>query len=257
MNFDDLDRKLRLFETAHDRAVLPETHIVARIDGRSFTRLTKETVGFEAPFDVQFRDMMIETVQHLMTSGFTVIYGYTQSDEISLLLSINDQSFGRRTRKLISILAGEASAKFSVVLGQVAAFDCRLSEFPNAGLVIDYFRWRQEDAHRNSLNAHCYWRLRQQGQTPTQATRQIEGMSIAAKNEFLFQLGINVNTLPAWQKRGVGITWKDVERVGLNPVTNQSVQTIRRQLVVNCELPLGQEYSQFIGSLIDLNATVA
>ena len=56
MTFDDLDRKLRVFETAHDRAVLPETYIVARIDGRSFTRLTKETVGFEAPFDIRFRE---------------------------------------------------------------------------------------------------------------------------------------------------------------------------------------------------------
>ena len=128
MHFEDLDRRLRVFETAHDRAVPPETYIVARIDGRSFTRLTKETVGFEAPFDVRFRDMMVETIRHLMTCGFTITYGYTQSDEISLLFDLNEQSFGRKTRKLISVLAGEASAKFSVLLGQVGAFDCRLRD---------------------------------------------------------------------------------------------------------------------------------
>jgi tRNA(His) 5'-end guanylyltransferase len=33
--------------------VLPEIHIVARLDGRGFTRLTKEVHHFEAPFDAQ------------------------------------------------------------------------------------------------------------------------------------------------------------------------------------------------------------
>ena len=250
MSFDDLDRKLRVFETAHDRAILPETYMVARIDGRNFTRLTKETVSFEAPFDIKFRDIMVETVHHLMNCGFTISYGYTQSDEISLLFDLNEQAFGRKTRKLISVLAGEASAKFSVLLGRIGAFDCRISELPNAGLVADYFRWRQEDAHRNALNAHCYWRLRQQGQTSTQATRQIEGMRIADKNELLFQLGVNFNDLPAWQKRGTGVQWKEINRDGFNPITNQSTEVTRRQLFTSYELPLREEYNHFIGSLI-------
>lgn len=59
--------------------------MVARLDGRSFTRLTKEVHQFEAPFDERVREIMVETVKHLMSCGFNVIYGYTQSDEISLL----------------------------------------------------------------------------------------------------------------------------------------------------------------------------
>lgn len=55
MNFDQLDRKMRIFETAHDLCALPGMHIVARLDGRGFTRLTKQTPTFEAPFDVRFR----------------------------------------------------------------------------------------------------------------------------------------------------------------------------------------------------------
>jgi tRNA(His) 5'-end guanylyltransferase len=86
--------------------------MVARIDGRSFTRLTKEVAQFEAPFDARFRDLMIETTKHLMNCGFKVIYGYTESDEISLLFDPNINVFGRKTRKYNSILAGEASAKF-------------------------------------------------------------------------------------------------------------------------------------------------
>jgi tRNA(His) 5'-end guanylyltransferase len=62
-----------------------------------------------------------------MQCGFRVIYGYTQSDEISLLFHPEENSFGRKTRKLNSILAGEASAKFSLQLGDHGSFDCRIS----------------------------------------------------------------------------------------------------------------------------------
>ncbi|MEL7124477.1 MAG: tRNA(His) guanylyltransferase Thg1 family protein, partial [Bacteroidota bacterium] len=116
MRFDDLDKRMRVFETAHDHCVLPGIYMVARIDGRSFTRLTKKLHKFETPFDSQFRDLMVETTKHLMNCGFKVIYGYTESDEISLLFAHDEQMFNRKTRKFNSILAGEASAKFSLLL---------------------------------------------------------------------------------------------------------------------------------------------
>ena len=62
MRFDDLDTQMRVFETAHDHCVLPSIHMVARLDGRGFTRMTKEVHNFEAPFDIRFRDMMVKTV---------------------------------------------------------------------------------------------------------------------------------------------------------------------------------------------------
>jgi len=85
MKFDDLDSKMRQFETVNDFCVLPGIFMVARLDGRGFTRLTKEVHQFEAPFDIRFRDHMIKTVEHMMDCGFRVVYGFTQSDEISLL----------------------------------------------------------------------------------------------------------------------------------------------------------------------------
>lgn len=256
MKFDDLDLKMRVYETSHDRCVLPNMYIVARIDGRSFTKLTKEVQKFKAPFDERFRDLMVETVKHLMNCGFNVIYGFTESDEISLLFDHNEAAFSRKTRKFISILAGEASAKFSSLLGDVGAFDCRLSELPNKKLVEDYFRWRNEDAHRNALNAHCYWRLRQDSHSQKEATSKIEGLSIAAKNELLFKYGINFNELPNWQKRGIGIYWKDVKKEGFNPKTNQTVVTDKRELFVDYELPMREEYNQFITDIIDRNERV-
>src|SRR5437763_1668176 len=130
MKFDELDAKMRVFETAHDHCVLPGIHIVARLDGRNFTRLTKEVHEFESPLDERFRDYMLATTEHLMTCGFNIIYGYTESDEISLLFHPAEDSFGRKERKLNSILAGEASARFSILLGAIACFDCRISQLP-------------------------------------------------------------------------------------------------------------------------------
>lgn len=255
MKFDDLDRKMRRFETAHDYCVLPEMYMVARIDGRNFTRLTREVHPFEAPFDSIFRDHMVATTQHLMQCGFRIIYGYTQSDEISLLFHPDDETFGRKLRKCNSILAGEASACFSMRLGDLASFDCRISELPNQELVVDYFRWRQEDAHRNSLNAHCYWMLRKKGMAVGKATEMLSGMSVADKNELLFQSGINYNMLPAWQKRGVGLKWELYDKAALDP-SGQAVNVQRRRVSIDYDLPFGDDYGSYIGDILENSSNV-
>src|SRR5436190_17725072 len=230
MKFDDLDARMRQFETAHDHCVLPGIHMVARLDGRGFTRLTKETHAFEAPFDERFRDYMVATVQHLMQSDFRVVYGYVQSDEISLLFHRDAHPFDRKLRKLHSILAAEASACFSLQLGAMGCFDCRISQLPSAALVRDYFRWRHEDAHRNALNAHCYWLLRKEGQSVGKATAALNRLSVADKNELLRKRGIVFSRLPGWQKRGVGLYWQQFEKEGFNPKSGRAVKALRRRL---------------------------
>lgn len=251
MDFDELDRQMRIFETAHDHCVLPGITIVARLDGRGFTKLTKEIHQFEAPFDTRFRDHMAATVEHLMGIGMRIIYGYTQSDEISLLFHVADDSFNRKERKLLSILAGEASAAFSLRLGSPGIFDCRICQLPDRRQVIDYFRWRQEDAHRNALNAHCYWLQRREGAKPSSASSRLEGMSVAEKNEFLFQRGLNFNELPTWQRRGIGVRWLHVVKEGRNPISGETVLTQRRRLAVDLELPMREAYADLICSILD------
>lgn len=250
MKFDELDKKMRVFETTHDICVLPKVFMVARIDGRSFTRLTKEVHKFEAPFDERMRDLMTETVRHLMNCGFEVVFGYTQSDEISLLFHPEITSFDRKLRKYNSVLAGEASAKFSLLLGDLAAFDCRICELPTLDLVCDYFRWRNEDAHRNALNAHCYWLLRKQGKSARQATSFMAKKSVAEKNELLFQSGINFNDLPLWQKRGTGLYWEDYEKEAVNKLTGEKVLAKRRRIKIDYDLPMRDEFSEFVRTLL-------
>ena len=253
MKFDDIDTQMRVYETSADYCVLPGMYIVARLDGRNFSKLTKERGKFEAPFDTQFRDLMVEATKHLMQCGFKVVYGYTESDEISLLFDVNIDLFGRKIRKYNSILAGEASAQFSLLFNDIGVFDCRICQLPSQKIVIDYFRWRNEDAHRNALNAHCYWMLRNEGLDKNEATKRIEKISTSEKNELLFSRGINFNDLPNWQKRGIGLFWTKEEKPGYNPKDNIEISTKRNRLKVEYDLPMREAYSDFIGKIIDKN----
>ena len=131
-------------------------------------------------------------------------------------------------------------------LGRLATLDCRVVPLPNKEKVVDYFRWRQEDAHRNALNSWCYWTLRKEGKNVSAASRELENKSVSYKNELLFERGINFNDLPKWQKRGVGICLKEVDREGFNPLTKEKVITKRKQLDVDYELEIGDKYDEFI-----------
>ena len=251
MKFNDLDTKMRVYETAHDHCVMPNMYIIARIDGRSFTRLTKEIHKFKTPFDEKMRDMMSKTVEHLMACGFKIVYGYTQSDEISLLFAKDDNTFHRKERKINSILAGETSAKFSLLLGDLGAFDCRVIQLPSVELVENYFRWRQEDAKRNALNGHCYWTLRDEGKSGKKASNILDKLNVSQKNELLFSKGVNFNDVPSWQKRGVGVYWEEYEKKAFNPKTNKKVMATRRRLKVDYELPIKDEYGLFMRRFFD------
>ena len=253
MKFDEFDKKMRVYETSIDQYIVPGMYIVTRLDGRSFTRLTREICHFKAPFDEKFRDLMVATTKHIMDCGLKVLYGFTESDEISLLLDPDSASFGNKVRKINTILAGEASGFFSVELGKPVCFDCRVVPLPNIDLVQDYFLWRQEDAARNSLNAWCYWTLRKEGKTKREATVFLSGKSVAFKNEMLFERGINYNELPAWQKRGIGVYMDVFERSGVNPLTNETVIVKRNVLKVDYELPLHEEYAAFIRYFLKKN----
>jgi len=116
--------------------------------------------------------------------------------------------------------------------------------------VVDYFRWRQEDAHRNALSGHCYWLLRDGGESVTQATNALKGKSVSEKNELLFSRGINFNDLPAWQKRGTGLYWETYEKRATNLRTGEQVTAERRRIKADFELPRGDDYALFIRELV-------
>ena len=91
MKSDSLEDRMRRLECYHSMAVLPGAWMVIRVDGRSFTRLTKV---FEHPFDPKFHDYMVATALALLVE-MGGLYAFTESDEISVLLPRETDLFGR------------------------------------------------------------------------------------------------------------------------------------------------------------------
>lgn len=256
MNFNDFDRINRAFEYEGNRPIPPDSYIIVRLDGHGFSKFTKQ--NFAKPFDQAFRDLMIDTTEYLYeTSGYDIAYAYTQSDEISLLLKKDDNTFNRRPKKF-SLLAGAASAYFSLEFnrrfksqGVVATFDVTVDIRPNIYRVLDYFVWRQEDSARNCLNGYAYWTLINNDKvSPRKAGHIIENQGNSFKQELLFERGINFDKIPAWQKRGIGFYRVEVPHRGFNPITNEEVMTTRKVIEKNYELPMKDEYREFLTPFI-------
>lgn len=79
---------------------------------------------------------------------------------------------------------------------------------------------------------------------------EMQGRSLAFKNELLFQRGINFNDLPLWQRRGTGIYWEIYDKCGFDPRQQKEVLTQRRRIAIAEELPMKDAYGEFIRSLL-------
>ncbi len=245
------EAQLREQERSLDQRVTPGVWIIARLDGRGFTEQLHKKLNFNAPHDPRFRDLMLATTHHLMGQcGFRVLFGHSQSDEISLLFHRNEDAFARRTSKFNSLLAAEASVFLSRQLDHSLVFDCKTIPMPDPQSIVDYFRWRSEEAFRNALNAHCYWELRRQNFSPRQSDEKLRGQSHKQKIDLLNSFGIDFVALPQWQKRGCGLRWRSQTHQGWNPKTQKIEYGKRRQLEKVLILPEGEEYQDWLFSLL-------
>ena len=94
--------------------------------------------------------------------------------------------------------------------------------------------------------------VRKNGETRENAAVILEKQSVAFKNELLFQNGINFNELPAWQRRGTGLYWEKYDKPGYNPIEGKEVVAVRRRLKVDEELPVKEEYKEFINQFLNV-----
>lgn len=157
---DNLGDRMKVYENMETRGkVMYGIPTIVRLDGRSFSRYTK---GFDR-FDIDMSDAMKETTKLLVKESNALI-GYTQSDEITLILlneSITSQIFfNGKKHKLISVLASIASVKFydSIIqkkphlLGKLPSFDCRVFQVPSKIEAWNALLWRVQDSLRNSIS---------------------------------------------------------------------------------------------------------
>lgn len=256
------DKQMRSYETGLDQTIPPELWMVVRLDGISFTTQTKRA-RLAKPFDRLFGSLMSDTAQALFrNAGFQVVYAYTMSDEISLLIHPMDETYGRKTRKILSCLAGQTSAVFQRLMDEnfsypdgLFAFDARISVLPHEQAVVDYFRWRQSEATRNCINAYCYWRLRDEGKNKREATSELRGMSFSQLNEFLFKRDTNFNDLPLWERRGIGHYFEIYRKAGKNKKTKKKEVSLRRRICADTSLPKGDEYDDYLRDVIRWGTT--
>lgn len=248
MDPDRFESTMRELEYFHGLRILPGAWTVIRVDGKGFSKFTE--AHYEKPFDAGFSAMMVQTAQELLVQ-LGGVYAYTESDEISVLLPREWDRYDREVEKAVSISAGIASATFTLAAGTAAVFDSRVWLGTSSEQVVDYFRWRQADAVRCGLNGWAYWTLRKSGQGVRSATTALHGKSVSEKNELLFERGINFASLPAWQRRGIGLYWERYEKPGFDPLRRAGVTTTRRRIKVDRDLPTRDEYARLIGRFLE------
>lgn len=239
---------MRKGEFFHGLRVPEGMWFVVRLDGRGFTKLTA-AMDYKKPFDEDFDRHMFHTTSEALKE-FQGVFATTHSDEISMLFLPTADLFDREVEKIVSVLAGFASSLFTLGINAtrsdytIAGFDGRIWIGANLFDVVDYFSWRCEDASRGAINSYAYWYLRQQkGWSQRRATRELLHKNFAWKNEMLFsEFGLNYNDVPAWQRRGSGLYWRLAQKVGYNPKAQVEVETQRRHLSAERDLPMREQF---------------
>jgi tRNA(His) 5'-end guanylyltransferase len=197
MQNDDLGKRMKQYESVFHSQLPKRIPVICRIDGRSFHAVSRKRFG--KSWNMEFVEMMIETVKHVQKDMQGCDFVYSQSDEASFLLvdyrTIRTNSwFDYDVQKLTSISASLASAKFSQLYGKPVSFDGRVFSIPADGEVVNYFIWRSQDCLRNAVQM-----AGQEHFSP----KQLHGKSCNDIQEMLFQEhGINFNDYPTIRKRG-------------------------------------------------------
>ena len=224
---DALGTRMKTFYEAIPKTYLMRrTPVAIRIDGKAFHTFTR---GFQKPFDEVFGNAMVRTMEHLCRNIQGCVFGYTQSDEITLILidyqTLNTCAwFDYKVQKMCSIAASMATMAFNKyfyenayqvrpddvrlpdheeaiyksVLYKAAEkgamFDARVFNIPKEE-VCNLIYWRQVDATRNSIQMV--------GQANFSHS-ELQGCSCSVIQDMLHeQRGINWNNYPTRWKRGV------------------------------------------------------
>lgn len=217
MKTDDLGDRMKLYEKRETaERFMPLLPVYARIDGRGFSKFTR---GLTMPYDVDFRECMLETTKYLVDKTNARL-GYTQSDEISLCWLVDQEGgevfFDARKQKMVSQLAALASVRFARALQESSnpllqekvrldpTFDARVFSLPTKMECANAFVWREQDATKNALSmaVRTYY-----------SHKEVEGKGRADQHELLYAKGINFNDYPSMFKRGAYVRRVSVDRV--------------------------------------------
>lgn len=225
---DDLGNRMKTYYEEIPKAkLMRRTPVIIRIDGKAFHTFTR---GFQKPFDKIMVESMQETTKYLCENIQGCVFGYTQSDEITLVL-IDYQKletsawFDYEVQKMCSVAASMATMAFNkffsslvdkysytpdangvqvnwylTAINKGAMFDARCFNIPKEE-VTNCVYWRQLDATRNSI------------QSVGQANfshNELQNKTCNMIQDMLHeQKGINWNDYPTYLKRGSAVKKND------------------------------------------------
>ncbi|WP_405883691.1 hypothetical protein OG747_36910 [Streptomyces sp. NBC_01384] len=220
-----LGDRMKAYEAAH-RTVLPRrTYTLLRLDGRAFHNYLR---GCERPFDDTFMADMDAVAEALCTEISGAAFAYTQSDEISILVTdfaaLGTQPwFGGVVAKVLSVSASLATAVLNERRpGKRALFDARVFTLADPVEVANYFLWRQRDAVRNSISMAAQSRF---------SHKRLHGVSSGGMQELLWsEAGINWSNYPDACKRGRTTVRQVGERL-VEYVDKRTQETVRTTAV--------------------------
>ncbi len=212
------DRMKNNYESRAKIKLLRRTPVIIRLDGKAFHTFTK---GMKRPYDSLLVDTMQQTMLELCKNIQGCKLGYTQSDEITLLLidytNLNtDAWFDYEVQKICSISSSMATLYFNkffeenikiyegsqcdfkylkIIKSKInkAMFDSRCFNIPKEE-VCNCFIWRQQDATRNAIQML--------GQSEF-SHKELQGKSCNNIQDMLMiEKGINFNNIKTMFKRG-------------------------------------------------------
>lgn len=274
--YSDLDKRMKgYYEEIPKTKLMRRTPVICRIDGKAFHTFTR---GFQKPFDDILISSMQDTMKYLCENIQGCVLGYTQSDEITLVLvdykKLNSSAwFDYEVQKMCSISASMATMAFNKffkikvnnyteyyyeawnhndeedkyintinnALDRGAMFDSRVFNIPKEEVTNCLF-WRQDDASKNSI------------QMVGQANfshKELQGKSCNdIQNMLLTERGINWNDLPTYKKRGSCCIKENYE------VCVDGVVTTRSHWVIDNDIPIFKgECREYIERLINFEVS--
>jgi tRNA(His) 5'-end guanylyltransferase len=253
MEKSSMGDRMKGYEKVTRTSLLRRTPVIIRLDGRAFHTYTSK---MPRPFYKPLHDLMVESTKYLCEEIDTCMIGYTQSDEISLLLKdwtkFKTQAwFDGEVQKIVSTSAALVTAIFNDLAPRYldleyrrqrfGLFDSRVFNLPKEE-VCNYFIWRQQDATRNSINSvgQAYF-----------SQKQLNGMNTdQVQNMLITQKDINWNDFGTWAKRGTCV------RIDINAETlpklqaGEDVEFPNGRLVVDEDIPIFTKNRAYINDLM-------
>lgn len=258
---DDLGNRMKdNYENRAKTFLTRRTPVIIRLDGKAFHTFTK---GMKRPFDRLLMETMQETTKYLCENIQGCKIGYTQSDEITLLLTdydtlTTDAWFDYNIQKMCSVSASMATLAFNRIFKNTvtkyrcldfcddnyywskilekfdkAMFDSRCFNIPKEE-VVNCFVWRQQDATRNSIQMV--------GQSVF-SHKELHGVSCnQIQNKLLVEKDINWNNFTASEKRGTCIIKVEY--------TDGLHECLRRKWIIDEYTPIFQNEREYIEKLI-------